>query len=178
MARRSMSYHPLVMQDADLPLFEIRMLANRSLSARGMRLLILLLTGASLLIGTLFWCLGAWPVPGFCGAEILVACLLLRRNARGGRASEVIILRPHVLLLSRTDRAGRTDEIRLFPFWLKVAVLDRPGTVLRVRLVGHGISEDVGGLLGEDARRKLARSLEAALEMCKNPRYNNPQLQH
>ena len=171
-----MSSHPLTMHNTDLPLFEIRMLANRSLSARGMRAVILLLTGASLLIGALFWYLGAWPVPGFCGAEVLVACLLLRRTARGARASEVIVLRPDVLLLSRTDGTGRTSETRILPFWLKVAVLDRPEAALRVRLVGHGISEEIGGLLGEDARRKLARSLESALTKCRNPRYNNPQL--
>src|ERR1700712_637372 len=102
MAGTGMSSHPLQMQNTDLPLFEIRMLANRRLLPRAMRRVILLLTGASLLISALFWHLGAWPVPGFCGAEVLVACLLLRRNARGGRASEAIVLRPDVLLLSRT----------------------------------------------------------------------------
>jgi uncharacterized membrane protein len=153
------------MQTDDAPLFELRMLANRSLSARGMRLLILLLTSASLLIGALFWHLGAWPVPGFCGMEVLLACVLLRRNARG-HASEIIILHPNVLLLSRTDASGRTRESRLLPFWLKVALLDQPGTPVRVRLVGHGVSEEVGSLLGEEARRKLARTLRDALRNC------------
>ncbi len=169
MARTGMSSHPQAMQNDDVPLFEVRMLANRSLSVRGMRVLILLLTGASLLIGMLFWHLGAWPVPGFCGLEVLLACMLLRRNARG-QASEVIILHPDVLLLSRTDASGRTRESRLLPFWLKVALLDKPGTPVRVRLVGHGVSEEVGSLLGEEARRKLAGTLRDALHNCRHSR--------
>lgn len=157
-----------------MPLFETRMVANRSLSARGMRLVILLLTAASLLIGLLFWSLGAWPVPGFCGAEVLVAVMLLRRNARGARACEIITLHSHVLLLSRTDTHGRTRELRLAPFWLKVMLRDRPAAPVRVRLVGHGVDEEIGCLLGEAARRDLARSLNAALQRCRSPRYDNP----
>lgn len=165
------------MQTDPVPLFETRMVANRSLSVRGMRLVILLLAGASLLIGLLFWSLGAWPVPGFCGAEVLVAALLLRRNARGARACETITLHAHVLLLSRTDANGHTSEVRLAPFWLKVMLRDQPAAPVRVRLVGHGIDEEIGGLLGEAARRDLASSLNAALQSCRSPRYDNPWLQ-
>lgn len=158
------------------PLFETRILANRSLSARALRNVILLLTVASLLIGTLLWSLGAWPVPGFCGVEVLVACLLLRRNARGGRATEAITLLSNVLLLHRTDARGRASETRLSPFWLRVELMDQPAAPVRVRLVGHGVNEEVGSLLGEDARRRLARALRHALRQCNSPSFDNPQL--
>lgn len=164
------------MPSADAPLFETRIVAHRSLSARGLRNVILLLTLASLLIGTLLWSLGAWPVPGFCGVEVLAACLLLRRNARGGQASEAITLLSHVLLLHRTDTRGRARETRLSPFWLRVELLDRPAAPVRVRLVGHGVDEEVGALLGENARRALADALRAALRRCNSPRFDNPQL--
>jgi uncharacterized membrane protein len=164
------------MQDADPPLFEIRMAANRSLSAGGLRIVILLLTAASLLVGLLFWSMGAWPVPGFCGLEVLVAVWLLRRSARATRATEAIVLSRESLLLRRTDMRGTASETRLPPFWLRVELLDRPAAPVRVRLVGHGISEEVGGLLGEDARRDLARALRAALQHCNSPRFDNPQL--
>ncbi len=150
------------------PLFETRIAANRSLSARGMRLVILLLTAASLLIGTLFWWLGAWPVPGFCGVEVLLACLLLRRNARDARA-ERIVLRHDLLLLSRVGARGEASETRLSPSWLRVELSDRPASAVRVRLVGHGVREEVGALLGEAGRRGLARELETALRRCRSP---------
>ena len=158
------------------PIFETRIVAHRSLSARALRNVILLLTGASLLIGTLLWSMGAWPVPGFCGIEVLLACLLLRRNARAGQASEAITLLSNVLLLRRTDARGRTSETRLPPFWLRVEVMDRPAAPVRVRLVGHGVSEEVGALLGENARRALAQALRTALRRCNSPRFDNPQL--
>ena len=152
--------------EADAPLFEIRMVAHRSLSARGMRAVILLLSGAGSLIGLLFWRLGAWPVPGFCGMELLLACLLLRRNARDGQASETILLHADALLLRRTDRHGDASEVRLAPFRLRVELQDRPASPLRVRLVGSGRSEEIGRLLGEEERRELARRLRAALLRC------------
>jgi uncharacterized membrane protein len=166
------------MSAADAPLLEIRMKANRSLSPRGLGAVILVLTVASLLIGTVFWSMGAWPVPGFCGAEVLLAGMLLYRNARSGRATEAIVLRPEALLLHRTDARGQASETRLPPFWLRVELLDRPAAPVRVRLVGHGISEEVGGLLGEDARRDLAQALRAALHRCNTPRFDNPQLRN
>jgi uncharacterized membrane protein len=169
-------FHFGTMQSADAPLFEIRMAANSSLSVRGLQVVIVLLTAASLLIGVFFWRMGAWPVPGFCGVEVLVAVLLLRRNARGACATEAIVLSRASLLLRRTDVRGQTSETRLVPFWLRVELLDRPAAPVRVRLVGHGVSEEVGGLLGEDARRDLARTLRAALQHCNSPNFDNPQL--
>ncbi len=161
------------MHVAEPPLFETRIAANRSLSGRGTRLVILLLTTASLLIGTLFWWLGAWPVPGFCGIEVLLACLLLRRNARDLR-SERIVLRHDTLLLSRVGARGEPSEARLSPTWLRVELSDRPAAPVRVRLVGHGVREEVGTLLGEAARRDLARDLDAALRRCRSPWLGRP----
>ena len=148
-----------------------RMTPNRSLTAHGRNIVILLLTGASLAIGTLFWILGAWPVPGFCGLEVAAACVLLRRNARDLRRIESIELRQWSLLLSRTDTNGRTIERRLSPYWLRVDLLDRPGAIVRVRLAGHGVQEEVGRLLGESERRILAHDLRLALHSCRNPNY-------
>ena len=167
--------HAASMQNPPIPpapVFETRMVAHRSLSASGMRLVILLLTAASLLIGVLFAVLGAWPVPGFCGVEVLLACLLLRRNARDAQASETIVLNADALLLRRVDARGRVRETRLSPFWLRVEVQDHPASPLRVRLVDRharetGGGEEVGRLLGEDARRELARRLRIALMSCR-----------
>ena len=151
-------------------LFERRMTPHRSLSARGRTIVILLLTGASVAIGTLFWILGAWPVPGFCGLEVAVACVLLRRNARDLRRIESIELRQWSLLLCRTDPDGEASERRLSPYWLRVELLDRPGSIVRVCLAGHGVREEVGQLLGESARRILAQDLRLALHCCRHPR--------
>ena len=153
--------------------FEARMRPNASLSARARSIVILLLTGASVAIGTLFWVLGAWPVPGFCGLEVLLACVLLYRNARDLRRAECIELRQQSLRLTRTDARGRRHERRLSPYWLRVELHDRPGSIVRVRLQGHGVQEEIGLFLDEVARRLLAQDLRVALHSCRNPRYDN-----
>ena len=165
----------LIEEDAEWGplLFEARMTPNASLSARARTLVILLLTGASVAIGTLFWVLGAWPVPGFCGLEVLLACVLLWRNARDLRRAECIELREQSLLLTRIDATGRKSERRMQPYWLRVDLHDRPGAVVRVRLCGHGVQEEVGLFLDEVARRNLAQDLRVALHSCRNRRYDH-----
>ena len=154
-------------------LFEARMRPNASLSAKARSVVILLLTGASVAIGTLFWVLGAWPVPGFCGLEVLLACVLLYRNARDLRRAECIELREQSLRLTRIDARGRCRERRLSPYWLRVDLHDSPGSIVRVRLRGHGVQEEIGLFLDEVARRILAQDLRVALHSCRNPRYDN-----
>ncbi|WP_428374845.1 DUF2244 domain-containing protein [Lichenicoccus sp.] len=154
-------------------LFEARMTPNSSLSAQARTVVILLLTGASVAIGTLFWVLGAWPVPGFCGLEVLLACMLLYRNARDLRRAEWIELREQSLLLTRIDSNQGKLERRLSPYWLRVDLHDRPGSIVRVRLHGHGVQEEIGRFLDEVGRRVLAQELRVALHSCRNPRYEN-----
>nr|WP_321985570.1 DUF2244 domain-containing protein [uncultured Lichenicoccus sp.] len=154
-------------------LFEARMRPNASLSANARIIVILLLTGASMAIGTLFWVLGAWPVPGFCGLEVLLACVLLHRNARDLRRAETVELRERSLRLTRVDAAGRQSERRLQPYWLRVDLQDRPGSIVRVHLLAHGVREEIGLYLDEVARRVLAQDLRVALHSCRNRRYDN-----
>jgi len=185
------------MASCDLVLFETCIRANRSLSRRGLRLVAALLVCPSLSIGALFAWLGAWPVPGFCGAEIGLALLLLSRTARAPRPWERIVLRADELLVSRGRGGRETELVRLVPFWTRIELVDRPAAPLRVQLVGgqessgqescgqesgvqggggHGSGgrdsgirgrEEVGALLGEAERRALALRLSAALRQCK-----------
>jgi uncharacterized membrane protein len=83
-------------------LFEAMIVPHRSLSRRGLRLLlggIALVCVANLVI---FSRLHAWPVCGFAGAELVLAALLLRLNALGARASELLLLTPESLRCARS----------------------------------------------------------------------------
>ena len=63
-------------------LFEALIIPHRSLSPRGLRILIAVICLLSGLIMLRFWLIGAWPVAGFSVAEIGIAIFLLRLNAR------------------------------------------------------------------------------------------------
>jgi uncharacterized membrane protein len=154
-------------------LFEAIIVPHRSLSRRGLLLLIGLIGTLCGLTAFRFWLIGAWPVIAFSVVEVGLAVLLLLINVHGARASEMILLTDRTLRVVRTTAAGRREERELQPAWLNVALEERPGRVPRLVLVTRGVREEVGAALGEVERRDLARALAEALHSARNPRFNN-----
>jgi uncharacterized membrane protein len=74
---------------------------HRSLNPRGFAWVMAVLAVLSTAVGSTFFLLGAWPVPGFLGLDVLAVYLAFRLSYRAGRASEEI-------RLSRDRQSGRT----------------------------------------------------------------------
>ena len=127
-------------------------------------------------ISTGLWCIGAWPAILFDAAEISLAVVLLRRNARATRASELLLLSANGLRIVRTDAAGRRSERTLEPAWLRVGLEERPGRAPALWLANRGLRMEVGAELGEAEKRDLAEALSLALHLHRNPVFDNPQL--
>lgn len=157
-------------------LFEAVIVPHRSLSPRGLRILIGVICGLSGLTVLRFWLIGAWPVAGFSLIEIGLAVFLLRLNARRARASELVLLTEAGLRVVRTDMHGRREELRLPGFWLNVVLRERPGRVPALLLGAGGKELEIGASLGEQAKGDLANALRDALDRWRNPRFDNPQL--
>jgi uncharacterized membrane protein len=164
---------PAAAQDA---IFQAVITPHRSLSSRGLGVLVGAICTLSAATASLFWVLGAWPVLGFSGAETLAALVLLRHNVRGAREAELLLLSPDALHIVRTDRRGRREERVLPPTWLNVVLQERPGRAPALWLAVRGRREEVGAQLGADEKRDLARALRDALHRWRNPVFDNPQL--
>jgi uncharacterized membrane protein len=162
--------------DAEPCFFEAVIVPHRSLSRRGLFVLIGVIMGLSMATSTMFWLLGAWPIAVFNGAEITLALLLLRWNVRAARANEVILLSPSVLRVIRTTAAGMRSEVQLAPGWLRVELQERQGRVPGLFLAGNQQRIEVGASLGEPEKLDLAEGLRAALHGWRNPQFDNPQL--
>ncbi len=156
--------------------FEAVIIPHRSLTRAGLRWLVGVICLLSTLISLGVWYIGAWPVIGFNGAEIALALVLLRRNARASRASEMLLLSDEGLRVVRTDMAGRRVERRLQSAWLRAGLEERPGRVPALWLSDRGGRMEVGAELGEAEKRDLAAALAAALHRHRNPVFDNPQL--
>jgi uncharacterized membrane protein len=157
-------------------LFEAVITPHRSLSPRGFKILIGAILLLSVCTSSAFWLLGAWPVAGFSGAEVTLAIVLLRRNARFARARELIELRDGGMRILRTDPNGRQQERTLDPYWVRVVLRERPGRVPKLLLTSRAAEEEVGAQLGEDEKRDLAAAIGAAVERWRNPVFDNRQL--
>ena len=167
---------PAPLSPTGTPVFEAIITPHRSLSPAGLRRVIgflLLLSGT---VSTGLWFIGAWPVVGFNGAEMLLAVVLLRRNAQEKRREERLVLSDTGLHIVRTDLRGRRTVRRLEAGWINAVLQTRPGRAPSLLLVERGRQVEVGAHLGEHEKRDLAAALRQALHRQRNPVFDNPQL--
>jgi uncharacterized membrane protein len=157
-------------------LFQAEVTPHRSLSARGLRLVIVFVCAVSLGTTTLFWILGAWPIAGFNGVEILLAIILLKAHQKSARAKEVLLLSGAGLRVRRVDARGKVSEFLMPAGWLNVVLTERPGRVPGLYLAARGAQVEVAMSLGEPEKRDLAEALAGALHRLRNPVFDNPQL--
>ena len=158
-------------------LFEATVRPHRSLSQRGVLIVIGCMLSGSLTVTSLMALLGAWPVIGFNGADLMLAVFLLWLNMRAARAVEVITLSQSALKVMKTDQHGRRVSATLPPYWLKPVLEERPGTVPRLILIAHHQHVEVARQLGEIEKRDLADALSRALYRWRHPSFDNPQLE-
>lgn len=135
----------------------------RSLSPSGFWLLMAVVCGASLSAGTGFLVIGAWPVCGFLGLEVVLIYLAFRLSYRGARLTETLQLSDRELVVRRTPPDGAVGEWRFQPYWLRVALDEPPRRDSRLTLSSHGRRLAIGSFLAPEERRQLARALRAAL---------------
>jgi uncharacterized membrane protein len=156
--------------------FEAVIVPHRSLSRRGLGILMAVIGLLGALTVLRFAVIGAWPVAGFGIVEIGLAVFLLRLNASRAGASELVLLSDDALRIVRTDRRGRRQEQSLPIGWLDAVLEERAGRVPRLLLVAHGVHEEIAAQLGEAEKRDLWAALRAALYRLRNPHFDNPQL--
>jgi uncharacterized membrane protein len=156
--------------------FEAVIVPYRSLSPRGLGILMAGICLLCTLTALRFWFIGAWPVALFSVVEIGIAVFLLQLNASRARASELVVLSENTLRIVRTDWAGRRYERVLPVGWFNAVMEEIPGRVPRLVLAAHGVREEIAASLGEAEKRDLWAALHAALHELRNPSFNNPQL--
>lgn len=150
------------------PVFEAELRPHRSLPPRGFLILMCVFGGINFAAGMLFWLLGAWPVFGFLGLDVLLLWLAFRYNYRQALAREFIRLDRQCLTLLRRDAQGRERVARLQPYWLRVECRDDDESA-RLTLCSHGHATPVGTFLSPEERRELAGALRAALARLREP---------
>ncbi len=161
---------------AETLLFKAVIVPHRSLSPARLRLLLLAICTMCALSASVFVWLGAWPVGGFTGLELLLAAALFRLNARAVRGSELLMLTDQGLRITRTAPDGTRRELTLEPAWLGLTLEERPGRVPALLLVARKLRVEIGRDLGEVEKRDLAEALGRALHRLRNPVFDNPQL--
>jgi uncharacterized membrane protein len=150
---------------ADEPtLFSAIITPHRSLPAKGFVAVMALVGGVSFAGGMFFYLLGAWPVVGFLGLDVLLVYWAFRVNYRAAAAFEEVTVTPSELRLRRVSHRGEVAEWTLNPLWTQ---LDRERHdefgLLKLFLVSRGRKLSVAGFLSPKERESFAAALSAAL---------------
>ena len=99
--------------------YAVTLAPHRSLSQRGFLLVMLAIGGVSFVSGMTFLAMGAWPIFGFFGLDVLIIYVAFRANFRSARAREYIRVTPSLVEVRRVPAKGRERTIRLNPFWTR-----------------------------------------------------------
>ena len=138
---------------------------HRSLSAEGFKWLMRAVIAANLVVGLPLFLLGAWPVFGFMGLDVLLLWFLFKRSYLDARRSETLVLTDRELIVDRVAPDGEREESRLDAYWLRIDLGER------LVLASRGSRVVVGRFLSPDERLHLAEQLKAALARMRAPRY-------
>jgi uncharacterized membrane protein len=145
-------------------LFSAVITPHRSLSGTGFLLLMALIGGVSFAGGMFFYLLGAWPVVGFLGLDVLLVYIAFRVNYRAAAAFEQVTVTPSELRVRRVTHRGRVSEWTLNPLWTQLARETHEDFGLQqLFLVSRGRKLAVAGFLSPKERESFATALSAAL---------------
>src|ERR1700744_1101155 len=104
--------------NGEAELFSARLTPHRSLNRTGFLLVMAFLSVVSFAAGIAFLLMGAWPVFGFFGLDVLAIYWAFRINFRRARAREEIRITPSELRLRRVSHRGHVSEWAFNPLWV------------------------------------------------------------
>ena len=149
---------------AEKPVFDATITPHRSLGQDGFRIVMTLVCLTSVAASIPFMVLGAWPVAGFFGLDILALFIAFKVNFNAARAFERIIVTPLEVLLRKVSHHGREKVWRSNPAWTKLEREDDEDYgLLELALVSRGQRTVVASALSPEEREGFAKALCTAL---------------
>jgi len=150
-------------------LFEATLTPHRSLPPLGFLMVMSVLIGISVAIGIGFSLVGAWPVIGFLGIDILLVYLAFRISYAAARQFQHVRLSSEALEVLFRDPGGGDRRAVLQPYWARVEV--EPINAGRGRLVVRSRGEilELGAFLANDEKLAFAQALAQALRRARDP---------
>jgi uncharacterized membrane protein len=149
---------------ADPKIFSAIITPHRSLSPKAFLIFMLCIGTLSFIAGMVFVFMGAWPVFGFFGLDVLLVYVAFRVNYRAARAYEIVTVTASELTVRKVNHRGGVREWTLNPIWVKLdRIAHEEFGIERLFLVSRGRRLPIAGFLGPDEKASFARALANAL---------------
>ncbi|PIB94396.1 DUF2244 domain-containing protein [Caulobacter sp. FWC2] len=145
---------------------------NRSLSDRGMKIVLGVVIAFNLLIALFLLVLRAPVVLPFLGLDVLGVWLGLRASARAARRAERVHVTAEAITVSREDEKG-SRQIWTSPTAFTRVGVEQPGEhEARVRLMIYRRRLTIGRALAPVERMDFANALQDAVRAARNERWS------
>lgn len=149
----------------------------RSLTQRGFALVMVALGTLAFCIGLGFFLMGAWPVIGFLGLELLVVWFAFKMNYRAAKRRQHLTATSRQLTIENVSPAGDCQTTEVPTAWAQVELTPRDEPEMRSRqrqkivVRSHGQATEIGGFLHPaempklafEVKRMISQAREAAL---------------
>ncbi len=151
--------------DLEPTIFSAVLTPHRSLGSVGFLVVMTVFGGVSFISGMAFLLMGAWPVFGFFGLDVLLLYWAFRINYRHAAAYEQVTVTPTALKVRKVSHRGRVREWVLNPLWVKLDMTEHSmNSVSSGCFWSRAASKLViANFLGPDEKASFARELGRAL---------------
>ncbi|MCB9992556.1 MAG: DUF2244 domain-containing protein [Hyphomicrobiaceae bacterium] len=151
------------------PLFSAMLTPHRSLGPRGIRNVAAVASLLALVPGFFFFSIGAWPVVGLMGLDVLALYWALSASLKSGRAFEEVTLWRDALEIRHVTGWGRERQHKFNPFFVRLRVeRDYEDRVTRLALKFRDSELEIGAFLNPDDKASFATVLSSALYDARN----------
>jgi uncharacterized membrane protein len=149
---------------AEPKIFAAVITPHRSLGSTSFLVLMLCIGAVSFASGLFFLLLGAWPVFGFFGLDVLLIYIAFRANFRAARAYEEVTITASELTVRKVSHHGVVREWTLNPLWVQLdRMVHAEFGIERLFLVSRGRRLSIAGFLSPDEKASFAQALSTAL---------------
>ncbi|WP_407120471.1 DUF2244 domain-containing protein [Bradyrhizobium sp. STM 3561] len=158
----------------EVQIFSALLTPHRSLNRTGFLAVMLFLSVVSFVTGLAFLMMGAWPVFGFFGLDVLVVWWAFKVNFRSARAREEITVTTSELRVRRISHRGQVAEWTFNPLWVRLDMeVDEDFGIEHLYLISRGHQIQIARFLGPEEKASFYNGLVEALNATKRgPTYN------
>jgi uncharacterized membrane protein len=162
-------------RESEPQIFSALLTPHRSLNRTGFLAVMLFLSVVSFVTGIAFLLMGAWPVIGFFGLDVLVIWWAFKVNFSTARASEEIVVTPSELWVRRVTHRGQVAEWVFNPLWVRIdQEIDEDFGIEHLYLISRGCRIQIASFLGPEEKMSFYKGLVEALNAARRgPTYNS-----
>ena len=149
-------------------IFSAILTPHRSLPRSGFIALMLAVAAINFIGGVMFFVVGAWPVLGFLGLDVLLVYWAFKASYRSAAAYEQVMVTPSELKVRKVSHRGHVREWTLNPLWVRLDLQSLGEFGLqRLSLISRGRELPVASFLSPAERESFATALGNALNEAK-----------